>query len=139
MCAARRTENSCISIENPLFRSGANFASRRRKKQGVGFIHGWAAEAAAPLADGIASRRRKTLLQPRCLSQSFPGQEKGGLAAPSLHLALPAGAAASVALAAAAFHARACDALATGAGFLLDIGSIHDVLLDYGGMPLCEG
>ena len=51
---------------------------------------------------------------------------------------LLAGAVATVALAAAAFDAFAFHALAASAGFLLDVGNIHDVLLDHGGMPMSE-
>jgi hypothetical protein len=43
------------------------------------------------------------------------------------------------ALAAAAFRALALRTLATTADFFLDIDSVHDVLLDYGGMPWSEG
>jgi hypothetical protein len=44
-----------------------------------------------------------------------------------------------LALAAAALDALAFQALAAGTGFLLDIGNVHGVLLDDGGMPWSEG
>jgi hypothetical protein len=50
-----------------------------------------------------------------------------------------ASAAAFAALAATALHALALHAFAAGTGFLLDIGSVHNILLDDGGMPWSEG